>query len=195
MEKDFVPEHNKGNQLDLKIEESCKTVDEAVALFDRACNRLRHPETWKAMTGSLGASFETPLTSKLEVGDYIQIEIPGPGLTAGAGYDWAKVDAIEENMSSSADEIFGMKLMVCENPEHPEKGTAHFFASGATSTFIVERRGQQLTVSYHGRNEVPNIKNEEIGDKVRNVVVALGAMAGGSEIQWRAFLTGLLAPV
>ena len=32
-----------------------------------------------------------------KVGDYFQINIPGPGPAAGAGYDWVEVEAIEDH--------------------------------------------------------------------------------------------------
>jgi hypothetical protein len=193
MQKDLVPENEKGKQVDLAVEETCKTEHDAIALFEKACERLIHPNLWKSVTGSLGADFKKPGTAKLKTGDYIQIDIPGPGPIAGTGYDWVKVEAIEENESTDAHQRFGLKLAVCENPETPANDTAHFFAEGASSSFIIERQGQRVIASYHGRNELPNIKNAGIVDKVRNAAVALSAMAGISELQWKAFLKGLLA--
>jgi hypothetical protein len=58
---------------------------------------------------------------------------------------------------------------------------------------MIIRKGNTIRASYHGRNEKPNLDNPALGDKIRNAVVAIGAMAGISELQWKAFLKGLLA--
>ena len=54
------------------------------------------------------------------------------------------------------------------------------------------RKAGTVTAHYKGRNESPNTDELALTDKVRNVVVAGGALAGVSELQWRALLKGLL---
>jgi hypothetical protein len=54
-------------------------------------------------------------------------------------------------------------------------GTAHFFTSDATSTYIIQRDGLTVRALYHGRNEVPNTAAPKVTDKVRNALVAAGA--------------------
>jgi hypothetical protein len=49
-----------------------------------------------------------------------------------------------------------------------------------------------VTAHYFGRNEEPNTEGLGLTDKIRNVVVAGGALAGMSELQWTALLKGLL---
>ena len=122
-----------------------------------------------------------------------QDSLPAPGLSAGDGHDWVRVETIEENFGRGTDESFAMTLKVCENPEHPEKGVAHFFAEGPSSTFIITRKELAVKASYHGRNETANLENPALKDKIRNAVVAIGAIAGVSELQWKAFLKGLLS--
>ena len=67
-----------------------------------------------------------------------------------------------------------------------------FFADGASSTFLITRKDSAVTAHYKGRNETPNTDELALTDKVRNIVVAGGALAGISELQWRALLKGML---
>jgi len=199
MKHEIIPESNNGKQVDLLEEIELGTNEDAVGIYAEARERLLHPRIWKPMTGTAAADFKTPgVTEKagdthVSVGDYISIDIPAPGSSAGDGHDWVRVEKIEEGFDPDTDESFAMTMKVCENPVQPEKGVAHFFAEGASSTFIITRKGLKVTASYHGRNETPNLDNPTLGDKIRNAVVAVGAMAGVSELQWKAFLKGLLA--
>ena len=199
MKQEIIPENETGKHVDLFEKVRLETGEEAVRVYTRARRKLFHPATWKPMTGTVAADFKSPFPEQtgggnpIAAGDYLSIDIPGPGLSAGDGHDWVKVERIEENIDPEADESIAMTVEVCENPGHPEKGIAHFFAEGASSTFIITRKKETVKASYHGRNERPNLENPALGDKIRNTVVAFGAMAGMSALQWKAFLKGLLA--
>ena len=198
MKQDIIPENETGKQVDLFEEIELGSNEDAVSAYNTARERLLNPAIWKTITGAAAADFEAADVEDLSepkrvsVGDYIKIDLPAPGLSAGDGHDWVRVETIEENFDRDADESFAMKVKVCENPEHPEEGVAHFFAEGASSTFIITRKAQVVKASYHGRNETPNLENPALKDKIRNAVIATGAMAGVSELQWKAFLKGLL---
>lgn len=193
----IVPENVKGKSVDLEESVTENTIEEAENSFNRACTRLLNPPVWHQLAGTLSAEFElqdrTAENARrlAEVNDYLKINIPAPGNSAGDGYDWVKVDAIEENTLPDADTSFAIRLRSSSNPAHLEKGTAHFFTSDATSTFIVKRTGNKVIASYHGRNEVPNTDGD-VSDKIRNTVVASGAALGLSELHWKALLKGLL---
>jgi hypothetical protein len=85
-----------------------------------------------------------------------------------------------------------MRLRPCPAPGKENNDTAHFFHDGATSSFIITRKDNVVTASYHGRNELPNVNTESAADNVRNGVVASGALLALSELQWAALLKGLL---
>jgi hypothetical protein len=68
----------------------------------------------------------------------------------------------------------------------------HFFEDLATSTFVIERIGNPVTARYYGRNELPNTETSEKKDIIRNAIVATGAAAGLSELQWSALLKAFL---
>ena len=195
MSHQLIPLQEKGKSVDL--EENIKVNDDTAAkkIFQHAVYCLSHPTTWHDSAGTLSATFSIDGKQKeqsLEPGDHIRINIPGPGLKEGEGEDWVRVETIETDFDKDYDESFGMLLLVCPNPHTEGDAIAHFFAAGASSTFLVMRKAGTVTAHYKGRNESPNTDELALTDKVRNVVVAGGALAGVSELQWRALLKGLL---
>ncbi len=194
----LIPANTLGKALDLESSVTENSVEESITTFNRACKRLLNPPIWHELSGSISASFklETPDNTNAnrlaQENDYLMIDIPGPGPVVGSGYDWVNVVNIAEIADPSAEQSFGMTLKASPNPGTPERGIAHFFSEGATSTFIIKRIGNTVTASYHGRNELPNTKKASFPDNIRNSVIAAGALAGLSELQWMALLKGLL---
>lgn len=197
-ETPFIPANTMGKALDLESSVTENSVEEAITTFTRTCKRLLNPPLWQELSGSIGASFKLESPDQINANrlaqenDYLKIDIPGPGPVAGKGYDWVKVENIAESADPSYEQSFGMTLKASPNPGTPEQGIAHFFSAGATSTFIIKRNGNKVTASYHGRNEVPNTKKVSFPDKIRNSLIAAGALAGVSELQWMALIKGLL---
>ncbi len=194
----LIPANEVGKALDLESFVEENSPEEAINTFDRACKRLLNPPVWHELSGNFSAAFKLATANGAEanrlaqVNDYLKIDVPGPGPSAGGGYDWVKVENISGNADPSADQSFGLILAATPNPDKPEKGIAHFFGDGATSTFIVKRIGNKVISSYHGRNELPNTKNASFPDKIRNSLIAAGALSGISELQWKALISGLL---
>lgn len=191
----IVPSQEKGKSVDLKEEVIAGDEPAAKELFKTAVDRLCIPSLWHEVAGTLSASFTVDgkkENDSIEPGDHIRISIPGPGLGEGDGDDWVIVDSKEIDFNPNYDESFGITLAVCPNPHTPGDAVAHFFAGGASSTFLLTRNDLTVTAHYFGRNEVPNTEGLSITDTVRNIVVAGGALAGMSELQWTALLKGLL---
>ena len=194
----LIPENKSGKAVDLEQSVVEENEEEAVNTFNRVCTRLLNPPIWHQLTGSLSADFELKAANAensnrlARVDDYLKITIPGPGNVAGQGYDWVKIEVIEENTVPGTEASFGIMLRSSPNPEHKEEGTAHFFKASATSTFIVKKTGNTISISYHGRNEMPNVTDVSLMDKIRNVIVASGAAVGLSELHWTALLKGML---
>jgi len=195
----FVPANVEGKPLDIEHTVTTDSSIAALIVYNRACKRLKNPAVWKKISGALSADFALFDSIREEderalfAGEYISIDIPGPGSKAGNGFDWVKVEKMEENIIAGATESFGITLRAAKNPENPGEGVAHFFDGHATSTFIIQRTGQIIKANYYGRNEVPNTKEVTVIDKLRNGLVATGALAGLSNLQWEALLKGLLA--
>lgn len=194
----LVPANTEGKAVDIEQSITEESLQEAKTMFRLAYSRLIYPAIWKNLAGAGTASFSIWMAGSNEVqrhvhvNDFLRIDIPGPGPTAGEGYDWVKVETLQENIIPHTDESFVMRLRACSNPEKQDAGTAHFFTEEATSTFILKRVGMTVTFSYHGRNEKPNTTDVETVDKIRNKLVATGAVAGLSELQWSALLKGIL---
>lgn len=192
-----IPPNTIGKAVDLDYSVTAVNEEEAIKTFKRASKRLLNPPVWKEISGFFSATFHlensvesSPQRLAME-GDYLRINIPGPGNTAGDGYDWVQVVGITEYEDAGIGE-FSLELRPSINPAKPAEGRAHFFKEGASSTFIIRRNGNVVTASYHGRNEVPNVEDVSLGDKVRNTIVATGARAGISELQWAALMKGIL---
>lgn len=195
----LVPANVNGKQNDLGTTIVLNTDKQAGERYETACIRMFSPALWHSLAGVLSASFLAygsngePVERKLMMNDLIRIDIPGPGTKAGHGYDWVKVDVIQDgNSDDGREEMCGMRLRPTAPPgENAE--TAHFFQSSASSTFILRRSGSIVTASYHGRNEVPNTHMEHALDNVRNAIITSGALAGLSEAQWMALIKGFIA--
>ncbi len=199
MDQMIIPTNIVGKPTDLEYTITSDTHQEAVNCFTRACKRLQNPPVWHLLCGALSGTFSlTDSTGRLlsrlaETGDYLQIDMHIPGTKAGKGYDWVNVEAIEADIKPDGEiEYFAMRVRPSRNPTTNRPDTAHFFEDIATSTFIIKRIGNTVTASYHGRNEVPNTETSDTKDVIRNVIVATGAAAGLSELQWSALMKAFL---
>ena len=191
----LVPDNTIGKAVD--INHTIKlNKEEAKSTYNLARGRLMNPDCWRNLAGVGTAEFELISANEdfkqVQENDYLRINIPGPGSIVGDGYDWVKVEKIEENNFSETDRSIGLKLRASSNPNNDTTDTAHFFKKEATSTFIIKQEDNVVTASYYGRNEVPNVENVSMLDKVRNTVVATGAAIGLSELQWNALIKGFL---
>ncbi len=196
---DLVPANIKGKPIDLEYFVDLPSREDACECFKRAAKRMLNPPIWHELAGWPSAEFRlagengTDLHRLALEGDFIRINIPGPGPLAGEGYDWVKVEKLEDHHNPEGmREWIGMKVRPCSNPVHTDLETAHFFQSDATSSYIIQRLGSKVTVFYHGRNEVPNTSTENMVDGVRNALVAAGAIVSLSEAQWSALSRGFL---
>lgn len=201
MDTFLIPEQKEGKHNDLEHSVSLVDMEEAGDCFRRAKKRLLNPKIWHELGGIFSAEFvlvdsagETP-RRLAQVGDMYRIDLPGPGPKAGNGYDWVRVDAIDDRSDDqSGEELFALRLVPTCNPYNRNPATAHFFTASASSTFILRRNGTEVTASYHGRNETANRDTNSGMDNVRNAVMGSAALAGLSELQWTSLLHSLLSP-
>jgi hypothetical protein len=196
-----IPHHNVGNKLDTDETVSVDSLQEAQQLFKLATERLLDVNCWGKISGPLSATFILTdeggrlINGPAQPGNHFKIDIPGPGPKSGRGYDWVKVEALDDERNPGGNEE-SLTLRVRPSPDPAKSGadTAHFFKDYATSSFRVERKGNKITASVHGRNEIPNTETDQTSDKIRNAVVGTGAVAGISSTQWKALVHGLLNP-
>lgn len=195
----LVPPQAQGRKLDTEHTIIAGSDKEAKDIFERAVFRLLNVNQWQQLCSPLSSEFKLvdkkgyEVTRLAQPGDYVKIDVPGPGPVSGKGFDWVKIESMEDYRDRQGEvEEVGFKVRPVSNPKNPIPGTAHFFRDSATSSFIVERNGNQVTAGVHSRNEVPNTAVRNGADKFRNVVMAMGAISGLSRIQWNLLVKGLL---
>lgn len=227
-----VPQQVKGNSTDNISEKHFSDVAPAKDHFKIVSKRLLEVNGWQRVAGPQTARFELynsdghPADRSAQEGDYIKIDIPGPGSLTGDGFDWVKIiairqgdaddskapdgksasthiddgesgadelNSIEQTAGEQSTEALAITVRPSDNPLTAGNETAHFFDSAATSTFIIKRIGADIQASVHGRNEKPNKEVAPTLDKLRNTVVAKGAAAGFSSMQWQSLTDGLIS--
>jgi hypothetical protein len=195
-----IPEQEEGAQKDIETKEETATTEEAMELFRSAKVRLLNINNWDKICGKASAVFKLTDENGQEVeempkaGYHFKIDIPAPGLKTGHGFDWVKVEAIEENKDGGKDsEYVVMRVRPCSNPLNASEDVAHFFSDKATSNFVVLREKNVVTAAVLGRNEIANTDaHDNFFDKLRNAVVGTGAIGGLSYPQWKSLANGLL---
>jgi hypothetical protein len=194
---DIVPDQHTGAKTDAEHKIIAENSEQAGKIYERARQRLLDVNHWHELCGKASAKFTltddngNEVSRPAQINDHFKINIPAPGNTAGEGYDWVKIEAIEESENG---QMIAVRVRPAPDPRTPGEEIAHFFKDAATSTFTVERTGNEVMARVHGRNEEPNTTAEKVLDKVRNAIVAIGAMIGLSTPQWQSLVKGLLEP-
>jgi len=193
----IIPEQEDGREISVKSEVETGDLQKAKALFDLAKNRLLDVNHWQELTGKLLADFQlTDHTGQhveglVREGLYYKIDIPGPGSSAGAGYDWTKVEKIDIYSSTDVDSI-GIRVRPTSNPASGDESIAHFYDKDSTSTFTLTRENTKVTAAIYDRNTKTNQDTEKLTDKVRNTAIGGAGIVSFSKIQWKSLTDGLL---
>lgn len=197
---EYIPTQKEGQHTDAVAEQVLDDLQTAQYYFEIAKQRLLDVNNWhriskiKASVFTLINENGEKLNSTAKVGHYFKIDIPGPGSRLGDGFDWVKIEFIQEIKNEGLDkEVLMMKVRPAKNPERHNEEIAHFLKDEATSTFIVAREGNKIAAEVHGRNEIPNIGVTPLIDKVRNSVIGLGAIIGISVLQWKLLTEGIVS--
>ncbi|MGI8952087.1 MAG: hypothetical protein ACR2FN_10935 [Chitinophagaceae bacterium] len=198
--KSPVPKQQKGAKSDTSHSIKLKNLKDAEAFFNVAKNRLLDVSNWYKLCGLGSATFAltdsrgNKVRRSARQGDHLRIDIPAPDSKTGDGYDWVRVEAIEnkKNLVHGYEEL-SMRTRPAKNPKNNSEETAHFFQNEATSTFMIVREKNIVKAEIHGRNELPNVHEETRLDTLRNAVMALGAMLGFSKFQWKKLVKGLVS--
>lgn len=197
MENELIPKQCKGGQMDAVANCSLNSATEAVSFFEVVKNRLLNVNDWDEVCQAPSSTFRLlnaknqRLERLAQVGDFIRINIPGPGTKLGKGFDWVTIESIDERFLPDG-ELLSMTVRPCSHPLHPDGITAHFFSASATSTFQVRRLNDSVSAAVHGRNELANTHFGNVFDKIRNWMVAFGAKLGFSYPQWKLLVEGLI---
>lgn len=192
-----VPEQHTGVQSNTESTQKFATEKEAIGFFKIVKDRLFQVGRWQEWAGIGSARFwltdaaGNEISRAPQTGDHFKIDIPGPGNRTGDGYDWVRVEAVEETNDAAADCVL-IRVRPATNPQNENKDVAHFFSEEATSNFLVKRIGTTVSAAVLGRNEKPNTSADAVVDKLRNTAVASGAVTAFSKLQWKALVNGLV---
>ena len=197
-----IPHQEVGNKLDTAETISTSSQEDAQKLFSLAVERLLDVNNWEKIAGVFSAKFRLTdeggrkISGPAQPGYHFKIDVPGPGPVAGEGYDWVKVEALDDERNPSGnEESVTLRVRPSPDPENSKPDTAHFFKDYATSSFRVERKGLEVTASVHGRNELPNTATHNKIDTVRNALVGTGAVSGIAAPQWKGLVHGILSGI
>jgi hypothetical protein len=192
-----VPEQKKGARSDTRY--SVRTSNEQAArrLFQNARLNLLNVNGWHTLSGD-NVLFQLMNEKGEEIqalaytGNYFRICIPAiPGAATSKSEEWVYIEKIEEG-GLKYHEYTSMRVRPCPSPLSESKEVAHFFSDDATSTFSVVRNGTRVMVMVSGRNEIPNTHASGLFAKVRNVIVAFGAMLGLNKPLWKSLAKGII---
>lgn len=171
----------------------------ADSFYHRLEKRLLAINNWPSYSDKVKAGFtlfegtNRNTTTFLEQGNIVRIDIPGIGNPSGGGYDWTKIIDIQK--SEAWDYPFYLfTLKPCSEYGESNKPVSHFYTEAATNTFIVRKVGTCIYAEVHGRNEVENVNEAPLLDKLRNNAVALGSKLGIGNLNWLGFTKALLEP-
>lgn len=193
----LVPTNTEGKALDIQKQLKLQSVLKAKKLYGKAHHLLLKPVQWASvinMPGTIHFLMKKNASSKnegvLELNDWVGMDLGGEGHSKNDRITWMRVDQLMENFDNAYDETLAIRMRPVPDPEGKSISTENPFQSSATSTFILKRSGQTVTVSYHGRNEMPHLSGMKFKNKLRNAVTSFLFMAGYSRMLWSSFLKG-----
>ncbi len=172
---------------------------EATAAFAQASERFYAINRWRTLNDSIHTDFlhcdaaGRPVDRRPRPGDTVRIDLPGPGSPRGGGYDWVRIRELGE-YDEPVPCVY-MTLAPCPKPGEAEGPAAHFYQTEASNTVVLRRVQNCLLAEVHGRNEVPNVSEGSVLDRVRNEAVAVLGKVGLGKIQWQDWADGLVSVV
>ncbi|MCA6066033.1 hypothetical protein JI747_002515 [Chryseobacterium sp. RG1] len=194
-----VPIQKKGSYHDTEAKKSYADQEQVNEGFNTLKERFMLINNWKSYCGEGFADFklfdsEGKMVERFPlIGDYIRIDIPGPGTVEAKGYDWVEITDLFEEQTHGI--CLNFMMMTCRPSKNPQNKTSehivHFYSDHATSTFAIFKGRDFIEAGIYGRNETPNMDSEFI-DKARNFLIAAGGMIGISKIQWKTLVDGFL---
>jgi hypothetical protein len=193
----IVPPQFTGQEIETASTQVLKTEANAESLYNEARKKLLDVNNWNKVAGIVTARFQIidekgkEVNREVKKGDYLRIDIPGPGSKEGDGYDWVFVEVMNEINNGSVQSA-GFRVRPDKNPFGEKNETAHFYSKEATSSFIIIRENTKVISWIVDRNLLPNTESGSLVDKVRDVAIGISAIAGFSKVQWQGLADGLI---
>lgn len=195
-----IPKHTKGESQDI-VNMVCENIESsAFEKFRAVKERLLLVDKWHTFSEDIKAEFylvdenDSAISNNFEIGNYIKIDIPGPGNPSGEGFDWTEIIKIQDGTNEDICPYFSFTIKPCAPPNNSKNSTAHFYTDETSNTFILRCVANCVYLEVHSRNEIENTEDVPILDKIRNKAIALGGIVGLGNLNWAAFTKGLLEP-
>lgn len=198
--KDFigiVPIQYTGEEIDAEYFVILQNEKEAIFFYEVVKERLLNVNNWHKIAGNFTAKFLLTdtngenLNRNVQQGDYLKIDIPGPGSSEGDGFDWVFVEDVKE-VDKGDMQAVGFRVRPSRNPLGKKNETAHFYSHEATSNFMVTREGAILRTQIIDRNIKHNANVESLTDKIRDIATGIIAIGIFSKMQWQSLVEGLV---
>jgi hypothetical protein len=189
-----VPEQVRGSQVNSVAESQFATAEQARAFYQVAKDRLLNVNQWYKIAQLPMSAFKLfdqagrGAQRPARQGDFIRIDIPGPGPKAGKGYDWVVIELLSEDQPG---QLTNMLVRPCAHPLENDEQTAHFLKNSSTNTLQVVLKDKAVRAEQHGRNEEANNDTGIVLDNLRNTMVGWGSKLGFSYPQWKSLVDGL----
>src|SRR5688572_31044770 len=125
----IVPPQFKGQETEVEAIKELKDEAAAKSLFNVAKKKLLEVNNWKKIAGAITAQFQIidekgdEVNREVKKGDYLRINIPGPGSKEGDGYDWVLVEELNEINKKTLQSV-GFRVRPTENPFGEKNETA-----------------------------------------------------------------------
>lgn len=193
----IVPPQFTGQEIETEATQMLTSEADAERLYRVARKKLLDVNNWNSVAGVITAQFQiidekgNQVSREVKKGDFLRVDIPGPGSKEGDGYDWVFVEALNEIDNGSVQSV-GFRVRPDKNPFGEKNETAHFYSKEATSSFIIIRESAKVISWIVDRNLLPNTESGSLADKVRDVAVGISAIAGFSKVQWQGLADGLI---
>jgi len=192
----LIPAQFTGTEIEAEASVEIEAGDPAV-FFALVKDRLLNVKQWHETAGIVSADFQIVEKNGVEPnrqirkGDFMRVDIPGPGSKEGEGYDWVEAEELKEYEQGDVQSI-GFRVRPISNPLSEKDVVAHFYDAASTSSFIITREGKKITASIIDSNIKPNDEAASITDKIRNTAVGMSAIASFSKMQWQQLANGLV---
>lgn len=194
---EIIPVQYSGKEVEVEASELLQDRNAAITFYNEVKQRLLNVNNWHHVAGIISAKFQVTDHSgkdvyrNVEKGDYLKIDIPGPGSKEGDGFDWVLVEELKE-VSENEIQSIGFRVRPAANPLGLNEHVAHFYHQAATSCFIIIREEKKVISYIVDSNLSPNDDTQSITDKIRHTAVGMSAIGSFSKIQWQKLANGLV---
>lgn len=193
----IIPAQISGKEIEVDASIEMRDQIEGKQFYQTVKGRLLRVNSWHQLAGVVSAEFQLVDSDGLAVdrnaiqGDYIRIDIPGPGSTAGDGYDWVRIEELKE-VEADNNQSIGFRVRPAKDPGSDKNEVAHFYSEESTSVFIVTRESTKIIAWIIDSNVSPGVNSHSITGKIRDITVGLGAVGIFSKLQWQNLVNGLV---